>query len=408
MMSGTFASLKVPDYRRYIGAQLGANMGLWMQRVAQDWLVLQITGSSGVAIGFVTALQFLPFLVVAPWAGVLADRVSRQVVLVFTKSILIALSVAMAVLVATNSMTTTWIYVFALLSGVAAAIDSPARQAILGDVVGQENLVNGVALNSVAFNISRILGPALAGVFIALWGTSEVFVITALLFGLSLVLLATMKSITHPRDHAAAQGHGKPTLGQGLKFIGRDSTMLFCMLALFIVASFNLNFQLTTALMSTVEFGGDAAAFGILTTILSLGSLLGSLLAARRTSIRIRLVVAAAVMLGLVSILAGTMPTRLTYALALPLCGLFAMTFTTSVQSYIQVRTPAHMRGRVMGIYTVVFFAGTPVGAPLIGWASDHLGPRIGLIGGGALSVAGILILVVWLMRRMRRSVSSI
>jgi len=401
-MSGTFASLKVPDYRRYIGAQLGANMGLWMQRVAQDWLVLQITGSSGVAIGFVTALQFLPFLLVAPWAGVLADRISRQVVLVCTQSILIALSVAMAILVVTNSMTTTWIYVFALLSGVAAAIDSPARQAILGDVVGQENLVNGVALNSVAFNISRILGPALAGGLIALWGTSEVFVITALLFGLSLLLLATMKSITHPRDHAVAQGDSKPTLGQGLQFIGRDSAMLFCMLALFIVASFNLNFQLTTALMSTVEFGGDAAAFGILTTILSLGSLLGSLLAARRTSIRIRLVVSSAVMLGLVSVLAGTMPTRLTYAIALPLCGLFAMTFTTSVQSYIQVRTPAHMRGRVMGIYTVVFFAGTPVGAPLIGWASDHLGPRIGLIGGGALSVAGILILVVWLMRRTR------
>jgi len=401
-MSGTFASLKVPDYRRYIGAQLGANMGLWMQRVAQDWLVLQITGSSGVAIGFVTALQFLPFLLVAPWAGVLADRISRQVVLVCTQSILIALSVAMAILVVTNSMTTTWIYVFALLSGVAAAIDSPARQAILGDVVGQENLVNGVALNSVAFNISRILGPALAGGLIALWGTSEVFVITALLFGLSLLLLATMKSITHPRDHAVAQGDSKPTLGQGLQFIGRDSAMLFCMLALFIVASFNLNFQLTTALMSTVEFGGDAAAFGILTTILSLGSLLGSLLAARRTSIRIRLVVSSAVMLGLVSVCAGTMPTRLTYAIALPLCGLFAMTFTTSVQSYIQVRTPAHMRGRVMGIYTVVFFAGTPVGAPLIGWASDHLGPRIGLIGGGALSVAGILILVVWLMRRTR------
>jgi MFS family permease len=407
-MSRTFASLKVPDYRRYIGAQLGANTGLWMQRVAQDWLVLQITDSSGVAIGFVTALQFLPFLFVAPWAGVLADRISRQVVLVFTQSLLIALSIAMALLVVTDSITTTWIYVFALLSGVAAAIDSPARQAILGDVVGQENLVNGVALNSVAFNISRILGPAIAGVLIALWGTSEVFVITAILFGLSLVLLAKMKSITHPRDHAIVRGNTKPTLGQGLRFVGSDSTMLFCMLAVFIVATFNLNFQLTTALMSTVEFGGDAAAFGILTTILSVGSLLGSLLAARRKNVRIRLVVAAAVILGLASALTGIMPTRLTYALALPLCGLFAMTFTTAVQSYVQVRTPAHMRGRVMGIYTVVFFAGTPVGAPLIGWASDHLGPRIGLIGGGALSVVGILILVMWLMRRMRRPVSSI
>ena len=407
-MSRTFASLKVPDYRRYIGAQLGANMGLWMQRVAQDWLVLQITDSSGVAIGFVTAFQFLPFLFVAPWAGVLADRISLQVVLVFTQGLLIALSIAMALLVVTDSITTTWIYVFALLSGVAAAIDSPARQAILGDVVGQENLVNGVALNSVAFNISRILGPAIAGVLIALWGTSEVFVITAILFGLSLVLLAKMKSITHPRDHATARGNTKPTLGQGLRFVGSDSTMLFCMLAVFIVATFNLNFQLTTALMSTVEFGGEAAAFGILTTILSLGSLLGSLLAARRKNVRIRLVVAAAVILGLASALTGIMPTRLTYALALPLCGLFAMTFTTAVQSYVQVRTPAHMRGRVMGIYTVVFFAGTPVGAPLIGWASDHLGPRIGLIGGGALSVAGILILVMWLMRRMRQPVNSI
>lgn len=407
-MSRTFAALKVPDYRRFLGAQFGTSMGLWMQRVAQDWLVLQITGASGVAIGIVTALQFLPFLLVAPWAGVLADRVSRPLVMICSQVALIALSVAMAILVLTDSVTTGWLYVFALLSGVAAAVDNPARQAFLGDVVGSEHLVNSVALNSVTFNLSRIAGPSVAGVLIAVLGTSEVFLVTAALFAISLILIATLRNIRHPREDEITASSDRPTLRQGIDFIRRDSAILFCMLAVFVVATFGLNFQLTTALMSTVEFGGDAAAFGILTTILSVGSLVGSLLAARRRTVRIRLVVAAAVLFGLMTAFTGLMPTRPAYALALPFCGLLAMTFTTSVQSYVQVRTPAHLRGRVLGVYTVVFFAGTPIGAPLIGWASDHLGPRIGLVGGGALSVAGTLILVMWLIRRTRPGAAAV
>lgn len=403
-MSSTFTSLSIPDYRKYLGAQFASSMAMWMQRVAQDWIVLQLSGSSGLAVGVVTALQFLPFLLVAPWAGVLADRMSRRGLLVITQSSLIALSTLMAVMTAMDLITIGWIYVLALLSGVAAAIDNPARQALLGDVVGHDRMVNAVGLNAMTFNLSRIAGPSVAGVLIALLGTWEVFSVTAALFAIAVMLLVSMRAVVEP--HLDAVRVDRPSLRHGLTFVRKDSALTFSMLIIFVVATFGLNFQLTTALMSTVEFDGDAAAFGIMTTILSVGSLAGSLLAARRRRIRVRLVAASAGAFGLVELVTGTMPNRATYAVALVACGVMAMTATTSVQSFVQLRTPDHLRGRIMGIYTVLFFAGTPIGAPIIGWASDAFGPRIGLIGGGALTLAGTVVLTAWLLRRSRTALA--
>lgn len=402
-MSPTFAALSLPTYRRYLLAQFGASTALWSQRLAQDWLVLQLSGGSGVAVGIVTALQFIPFLIVTPFAGLLADRISRRRLIVSVQAGLVILSLLMALMVWTDTVTMTWIYAFALVSGIAAATDTPARQAMLGDIVGQDRLVNAVALNSVTFNLARIGGPAIGGLLILLLGNAPVFAITAGLFAVAMWAIWSLRipSVRRPASSSA------PTLREGIAFVRSDPTIMFCLAAIGVVATFGLNFQLTTGLMSTVEFGGTAASFGVLTTFLSVGSLIGSLLAARRTAIRIRLVAGAALAFSAATALAGVMPTWWTYAVWLPLCGLTAMTFTTATQSYVQVRTPAHLRGRVMGFYTMLFFAGTPIGAPLIGWLADSFGPRFGLIGGGLLSLVGAALLAVVLVRRRRSDASA-
>lgn len=396
-MSPTFAALSVPDYRRYLVVQLGASTALWTQRLAQDWLVLQMTGGSGLAVGLVTALQFIPFLLVAPFAGLLADRVSRRALIIGVQSFLITISIAMGALVWSGATTTWWIYAFAALSGAAAALDTPARQAILGDIVGQDRLVNAVALNSVTFNLARISGPAVGGVLIVGLGVAPVFLVTAGLFAVALWAVCSLHAVSAP---ARPVSEARPTLRAGLAFVREDRSILFTLALVAVVATFGLNFQLTTALMSTIEFGGTAASFGLLTTFLSLGSLAGSLLAARRRIVRVRLVAVAAVVFSAVTALTGVMPTWGSYAVTLPLCGLTAMTFTTAAQSFVQLRTPARLRGRVMGFYTVLFFAGTPIGAPLIGWLSDTYGPRIGLVGGGIVALLGALALTAVLARR--------
>jgi MFS family permease len=345
----------------------------------------------------VTALQFIPFLIVAPLAGLLADRAPRRSLIIGVQSFLVAVSIAMGALVWSGSMTTWWIYAFAVVSGAAAALDTPARQALLGDIVGQDRLVNAVALNSVTFNLARISGPAVGGVLIVGLGVAPVFFVTAGLFGLALWAVWSLHSLASPRNTSP---EARPTLRAGLAFVRSDRSILFGLTLVAVVATFGLNFQLTTALMSTVEFGGTAASFGLLTTFLSLGSLAGSLLAARRRVVRVRLVAGAAIVFSAVTAVTGLMPTWGLYAVTLPLCGLTAMTFTTAVQSFVQLRTPAHLRGRVMGFYTVLFFAGTPIGAPLIGWLSDQFGPRVGLVGGGLISLLGALALTAMLLRR--------
>ena len=402
-MSATFAALAVRDYRRYLLAQLGSGIGFWMQRLAQDWLILTLTDGSGVAVGIATALQFIPFLLVTPWAGVLADRLSRKTLMVTAHAGLVTSAIALLVLVLTDHASVPVLYVMAVLTGAMAALEQPARQAALGDIVGQDRIVNAVALNSVAFNISRIAGPAIAGLLIAGAGIAVVFGAVAAVFATALAALASLTAMPREDDGAGP----RPTLRQGIAFVRARPTIVFALGMLFVIATFGLNFQLTTGLMSTVEFGGNAASFGLLSTFLALGSLVGSLLAARRTRGRLRLIVGSALAFSAATVLAGLMPTWTLFAIALPLCGITAMTFTTALQSFVQLATPAHMRGRVMGLYAMLFFAGTPIGAPLIGWLSDLFGPRIGLVGGGALSALGTLALALWLHRRNRAGHSS-
>lgn len=398
-MSPTFKALAHPQYRRYLVAQLSTGIGFWMLRLAQDWIVLDLTGGSGIAVGIATALQFIPFLIITPWAGVLADRFSRRTLMIAAHVGLTVSTLALLIAVLTGTASVPVIFALAALSGAMAALDQPARQAMVGELVGDDHLVNAVALNSVAFNLARISGPAIAGVLIAGTGLPVVIGVIAAMFATALGALTSLRVRRAP----SRTGTQRPTFAQGWRFLRGRPDLIFILGLIFGVAMFGLNFQLTTALMTTQEFGGNAASLGILSTFLALGSLVGSLLAARRVKVRLRLVIASSLAFATATLIAGLMPTWGSFAIVLPLCGLTAMTFTTAAQSYIQLGTPDHLRGRVMGMYTMLFFAGTPVGAPLIGWLSDLFGPRIGLVGGGIGALLTVGIMTWWLVRARAR-----
>ena len=375
-----FRALEVRNYRLYFSGQVLSNSGTWMQRVAQDWLVLDLSGSSGMALGITTGLQFLPYLLFSLWGGTLADRVSRRRLLVVTQAAMGLLAILLGVLALMGLATVPIVYLMAFLLGVASAFDNPARQAFVNEIVGRDTLTNAIALNSASFNLARLIGPALAGVLVAVVGSGWVFIINGATFGITIAALLAMRtSELHPQRRQ----EGTVRLVQGLRYVRRNADMVLTLVLAFVVATFGLNYQMTMALMSRNEFLVGAEAFGLMSTALAVGALAGSLLAARRVRVPLRLVVVSAVVFGLVEIVVGFAPTYVAMLVLLPFAGITAMTFTTSAQTYLQSRSESWVRGRVMGVYTLVFFGGSPVGAPVIGWASDQFGPRSGLIGGG-------------------------
>jgi MFS family permease len=396
-----FRALSVRNYRLYFGGQVLSNAGTWMQRVAQDWLVLDLSGSSGVALGITTGLQFLPYLLFSLWGGTLADRIERRRLLIITQTLMGLLALILGVLTLRGDATVPIVYVMAFLLGIVSAIDNPARQAFVNEIVGPDTLHNAIALNSASFNLARLVGPALAGVMVALVGSGWVFIANAATFAVTIAALLLMR-VSELRVHAREQGTVR--LVQGIRYVRQRGDLVLVLFLLFGVATFGLNYQLTMALMARQQFHLGAEAFGLMSTALAVGALLGSLLAARRSRATLRLVATAAVLFGVVEIVVGLAPTYAVMLCLLPFAGAMAMTFTTSAQSYLQSRSESWVRGRVMGIYTLMFFGGTPLGAPLIGWTADNLGPRSGLVGGGlGTLVFALVCLGVYARRRTSR-----
>jgi len=393
-----FRALSVRNYRLYFTGQVLSNTGTWMQRVAQDWLVLDLSGTSGVALGITTGLQFLPYLLFSLWGGTLADRFDRRRLIIATQSIMGLLALALGAVTLTGSATVHLVYVFAFLLGCASAVDNPARQAFVNEIVGPDDLHNAIALNSASFNLARLGGPALAGVMVALLGSGWVFILNAASFGVTILALLLMRA----RElFPQIRRSGAVKLVAGLRYVKVRRELILVLSLAFGVATFGLNYQMTMALMARQQFLLGAEAFGLMSTALAVGALAGSLLSARRTSIPLRLVLASAVAFGAVEIVVGMSPTYWSMLLVLPFAGILAMTFTTSAQSFLQTHSEDWVRGRVMGIYTLVFFGGTPIGAPVIGWAADRFGPRSGLVGGGLGTVAWTLVAagIYWLTR---------
>ena len=401
-MRSTFGALKVRNYRLFATGSLVSNVGTWMQRVAQDWLILTLTASAG-ALGITTGLQFLPILLFSPFAGVIADRYPKRRVLAVTQGIMGLTAGALGLLAVTGVVQTWQVYVLAFLFGTGTALDAPARQAFVNEMVDRDQLANAVGLNAAAFNLARMIGPALAGGLIALLGsgitaTGWVILINAASYLAVIVSLTRMRASELVPTARLARAPGQ--LRDGIRYVRSRPDIMLVMAVVFCAGTFGLNFQMTTALMATEVYGKGAGEYGVLGSILAIGSLLGSLIAARRPISRQRLVIGSAIVFGLVELVAGLMPSYLTFAIFLPLCGLAALTVVTAANAYVQMAAAPEMRGRVMALYMAIFMGGTPIGAPLLGWIAEHFGARWTLVGGGALTALGSVIAAAVFARR--------
>jgi MFS family permease len=409
-LSPTFRALHNPNYRRYAVGSLISNTGTWMQRVAQDWLVLRLTDGSGAALGITTGLQFLPVLLLSPYAGVIADRFPKRRLLQLTQ-LTMALASLVLGLLAVAGVARVWeVYLIAFLFGIGSAFDAPARQSFVSEMVGPDELTNAVGLNSATFNTARIIGPAIAGLMIGAlgggaWATGWVILINALSYAAVIWQLEHMDTtlLRTPRPSARTPG----MLLEGVRYIRSQPKMMAILVIVFFAGTFGMNFQITSALMATQVFGKGAGEFGILGSAMAVGSLTGALLAARRTRIRLRLVAGAAVGFGVAEIVAGLMPTYVAFALMCPVIGVCTLTMLNSANSTMQLESEPALRGRVMALYMTIVMGGTPIGSPIIGWVGQQFGPRWTLLGGGALVILGVVLAVALLARLSREQADA-
>ena len=397
-MSPTFRALSNHNYRLYAAGGVVSNTGTWMQRVAQDWLVLQLTNNSGTALGITTGLQFLPILLLSPYAGLVADRLPKRRLLQVTQLMMAVPAAVLGVLAVTGVAQTWHVYVLALIFGIGTAFDAPARQSFVSEMVGPDDLTNAVGLNSASFNAARVVGPAVAGVLIAALGsgvmaTGAVILLNALSYGAVVFSLQRMRA--GELDTPEPAGHDKGMIRDGLRYVRSRPDLMLILAIVFFAGTFGLNFQMTSALMATEVYGKGASAYGLLGTTMAVGSLAGALLAARRGRPRHRLVILAAVGFGFAEIVAGLLPSYLFFAIWTPVLGLSALTMITAANATMQLSVSPIMRGRVMALYMMILMGGTPIGAPIVGWVGETFGARWTLIGGGGLTVLGTLIAVL-------------
>jgi len=397
-MKGMFRSLAGFNYRLWAGGAIVSNIGTWMQRTAQDWLVLtQLTRHNATALGVVIALQFAPQLLLLPLTGYAADHFDRRKLLLVTQGILGVLALGLGILTVAGWVQLWHVYVFAFLLGCAAAFDVPARQTFVSDLVGEADLSNAVALNSTSFNAARMIGPAVAGTLIAIIGTGWVFLINAASFVAvlgSLLFLRTGELYLSQRVSRRSGG-----LASGFRYILQRPDLRMGMLMFFLIGTFGLNFPIFISTMSVTVFHAGANQYGFLTSTMAVGSIAGALLAARREKPNIALLCVGAAIFGTGLALAAFMPDYLLFSIALVIIGMSAQTFTTTASSLVQLTTEPAMRGRVMAILLAIALGGTPIGSPVVGWVADRFGPRWALGIGAAAGLGAALIGVYFLAR---------
>jgi len=395
--NGNWRAFRHRNFRILFAANSFANVGTWAQRVAQDWLVLELT-NSGTALGVVTALQFVPVLFLSLHGGVLGDRFDKQKVLIFTNLGGWFSSGLLGLLVITDQVQIWHVYALAFSLGASSAIDAPVRQAFSAEVVGHADIGNAVSLNSANFNAARIVGPALSGLLIAAFGTGPSFIINSFSF---LIVIYSLIHLRKDEFFLVPKSPGVGNVREGIRYVRARPDLYVVMIVVFFMATFGLNFQIFNALSVTQTFKGGAVSFGLLGTFLAFGSLSGALISARLESRRNTMfVVYGALAFGASVVVLSFMPTYISYAVWLPICGFTALTTAISANGLIQSRTDPGLRGRVMGIYLLVFLGGTPAGSMLVGVSAEHLGVQITIgICGFVTSLAAA---VVWIKYRHR------
>ncbi|PYI69926.1 MFS transporter [Arthrobacter livingstonensis] len=394
-----FRALKVFNYRLWVTGALVSNIGTWMQRVAQDWLVLTIlTNHSGTAAGITTGLQFLPIVFLGPFAGLLGDRVNKRRLLLCTQTAMGICALVLGLLVVTHTVELWHVYVLALLLGVASAFDAPSRQAFVSEVVAKEDVPNAVALNSASFNLARLAGPGVAGLVIALFGTGPAFLINAASF--VAVIFSLWRMRVSELQPVVRVPRGKGQIREGFRYIRQRPDLMMIMGLVFMVGTFGMNFQITNALMATTVFHLGPGEYGILGSVMAVGTLAAALLAARRKKMRMLYIVGGALAFGATVAVAAFMPSYALYALALVPVGLASLTFMNACNTTVQLTTDSAMRGRVLAVYMVVLQGGTPIGAPLVGWIATEFGARWSLGIGAVVAVVSGLVALVMMNRR--------
>ncbi|USR79279.1 MFS transporter [Arcanobacterium pinnipediorum] len=394
-MSKTFHSLSYPNYRLWFISNLVSATGMWMQRVCQIWVVLTVlTNNSAIAVGLVTAFQFLPQMFLGPFGGVLADWVNRRRLIQITQLAVAFIGLAMGLLLVTHTAGLIHVYLAAVLSGIADALSSAVRNTFLSELVPTASLPNAISLNSTSFNIARLFGPALAGLLIELVGPGWVFILNFALFIVPVLALAAMKE-EHFFAHKVAERH-KGMLREGFAYVRTRSDIVAILVMIAVVSGLGLNFQVTQALMATEVYGEGAGSYGLLGSMLAIGSLSGALFSARRKAPRFSLLLLYAAVFGLVAIAASLAPTYLSFAILMIPTGFTMLTFLIAVNTLVQISTPAHLRGRVLAIYFAVNLGITPIGSPLIGWIGQMWGPRWSIAIGGIGSILIAVIIFIW------------
>lgn len=406
-MSATFASMRYVNYRYWFVASLIASTGAWLQRVAQDWYVLTVlTDHDSGQVGIVTALQFLPIILFSALAGVLADRIPGRRLLQCTQAGVGLVSLVMGLVVLTGTGELWHQYILAFVSGTISAVDTPARQAFVGELVPPDKMANAVALNATAFHAARLIGPASAGLFIDWWGVGPVFLIDAGMFAAPIIALFLMRADRlYPRT-LIPRARGQ--LREGIAYVRGRTDICIILVTIFVVSALGMNFQLTSALMATTVFGKSAGSFGVLSTFMALGSILGSTAVARRTP-RLRAILMGAAFYGTAEILLGLSPSYWWFAVLAVPTGYGMLTMNTSANALMQTRTDPDKRGRIMALYSLVYLGATPIGSPIIGRIGALFGARWAILVGGiaSLSIAvacGVWAMIHWKARIVRRS----
>lgn len=392
-----FRSLGLLNFRLWFFGAMVSNIGTWMQRTAQDWIVLtQLTDNDATAVGVTMALQFGPQLVLSPLTGLVSDMFDRRRILLVTQFVMAALAVGLGVLTVTGVVELWMVMGFALLLGIATAFDAPARQTFVGTLVPPPLLSNAVGLNATSFNTARLIGPAVAGLLTELVGAGWVFLLNTLTFAATIgVLLAMQRGQLAVQERAVRQ---KGRMAAGFAYVRHrsDITLVFAMVAL--LGAFGMNYPIFLSTMS-VEFGTGAGGFGVLTSVMATGSLVGALLSARRERPRLVVIATASSIFGLSLGLAAWSPNAWVFGALLAVTGVASISMLNSANAYVQTATPPSVRGRVMSLYMAIVFGGTLVGAPIVGWVADTFGPRWAIELGAASAIVAAVIAAVYYVR---------
>ncbi|WP_107066078.1 MULTISPECIES: MFS transporter [unclassified Streptomyces] len=381
--SSMFSSLKIRNYRLFFIGQVVSNTGTWMQRIAQDWLVLSLTGSSA-AVGITTALQFLPMLLFGLYGGVLVDRLPKRPALLVTQTAMAVTGLALAALTLSGHVQVWHVYVAAFAVGLATVVDNPARQSFVSEMVGPEQLQNAVSLNSANFQSARLVGPAVAGLMITGVGTGWAFLANGLSFAAPIAGLLLMRARELHVVERAPRGKGQ--LREGLRYVAKRPELIWPIVLVGFIGTFGFNFPVWLSAYADDVFHAGAGAYSLFNTLMAVGSLVGALLAARRGTARLRVLIAAALAFGTLETVAAVAPSYWLFALLMVPIGVFGLTVNVTANTAVQMGTDPAMRGRVMALFMMVFMGGTPLGAPVVGWITDTYGARVGFAAGGVVS----------------------